>query len=260
MKVRGFRGQTGRHQGGYTVVELMVAGVLGLVLLAGIGQLFLGSSSTFRMQRQVADIQDSGRFAAWLLKSDIERAGWVETNQPVGSNGSIEIVDGADGGDAENDILTVVYDGTVDCNGNDSEDETIVRNQYSVDENGQLMCLGNGSDTPQPLLSNVDNFQVLYGIDVSNPPEPVAADICADRAADQFVVASDIPADAVVVAVRFSLLIGSDPSNSVPVADRPYQVADQVVTLTDNILRRVFTLTVPVQNAPRAPGPCPKVS
>lgn len=260
MKVQKNQRSLNRQQGGFTLVEVMIAGVLGLVLLAGVGQLFLGSSSTFRTQRQVADIQDSGRFAMWLLKSDIERAGWIEGNSVADGPGSIVFVEDAEGGDDASDILTVVYEGTTDCNGNETATAPVVRNQYSIDDENQLMCLGSGSATPQPLLSNVDSFQVLYGVDVPNPPEATAADVCSDRAADQYVTADNIPADSVVVSVRFAMLIGSEPNASIPTDERDYNVADQSVTLNDNILRRVFTLTVPVSNLPAIQGPCPKNS
>jgi len=253
------------RQAGFTMVEVLIAGVLGLVLLAGVGELFLGSSATFRMQRQIADIQDSGRFAMWFLKNDIERAGWFVGGGPVGAvalevfpaPGIIASVAGVDGGGNVSDQLTVAYESTVpgtDCNG--SAVGAVVQNLYFVDGNRQLVCTGNGGAT-QPLVSNVDSLQVLYGIDVSIPPEVIAADRCSDRAVDQFVLASGLTGNEVIVAIRFSLLIGGETNSSVPATNRVYQVADRSIAFNDQIIRRVFTLTTAIKNVAPIANPCP---
>src|SRR3990167_803275 len=66
-----------KAQTGYTVIELLIAATLGLVLLAGVGQLFVGSNQSFRLQRQLADVQDSGRFGLSFMREELERGGWA---------------------------------------------------------------------------------------------------------------------------------------------------------------------------------------
>lgn len=63
-----------RRQGGVTLIELMVAMVLGLIVAAGIITVFLSTSSSNKAQNQLANLQEEGRFAITQLKSDLRMA------------------------------------------------------------------------------------------------------------------------------------------------------------------------------------------
>ncbi len=52
-----------RQQLGLSLVELMVALVLGLVLMTGIIQVFLSSRQTYASNEAMARMQENGRFA-----------------------------------------------------------------------------------------------------------------------------------------------------------------------------------------------------
>lgn len=55
--------------------------------------------------------------------------------------------------------------GSADCNGaRPPANIDYVVNRYFVNNTGQLMCLGNGSNTPRQIAANVEQFQVFYGI------------------------------------------------------------------------------------------------
>lgn len=62
-------------QRGITIVELMVAMVIGLLLLAGIVQIFLGNRQTYRLQEAASAAQESGRFAAEFISREMRMAG-----------------------------------------------------------------------------------------------------------------------------------------------------------------------------------------
>jgi type IV pilus assembly protein PilW len=62
-------------QRGLTLIELMVALVMGLVLLAGVVTVFIANKQTYRFQDALARLQENGRFAVTLLDRDIRRAG-----------------------------------------------------------------------------------------------------------------------------------------------------------------------------------------
>lgn len=64
-----------KFQSGLTLVELMIAMLLGLVILAGVLTVFISNSSTYRTNEAVARIQESGRFAFELMARDIREAG-----------------------------------------------------------------------------------------------------------------------------------------------------------------------------------------
>lgn len=55
--------------------------------------------------------------------------------------------------------------GSADCNGaRPPANIDYVVNRYYVNTAGQLMCLGNGSNTPGQIAANVEQFQIRYGI------------------------------------------------------------------------------------------------
>lgn len=66
-------------QRGFTLVELMVSLTIGLLLVAGLGWVFLNSSRTSAELGKMNQQMENGRFAIYLLKDDIQHAGfWGE--------------------------------------------------------------------------------------------------------------------------------------------------------------------------------------
>ncbi len=63
-------GTQGR-QSGFSMVELMVALVLGLFLSTAILQIFVGAKETYEYQQELSGIQQNGRFAMTFLSKDI---------------------------------------------------------------------------------------------------------------------------------------------------------------------------------------------
>ncbi|MCB1567806.1 MAG: PilW family protein [Xanthomonadales bacterium] len=62
------------RQTGMTLIELLVAMVIGLLVIGGVGAVFLSTSSSVKALDQVASLQESGRFAISTLVSDIGMA------------------------------------------------------------------------------------------------------------------------------------------------------------------------------------------
>lgn len=60
-----------RRQSGLTLIELMVAMVLGLLVAAGIVTVFSSTSSSNKAQTQLATLQEQGRFAIARIKLDL---------------------------------------------------------------------------------------------------------------------------------------------------------------------------------------------
>lgn len=66
---------TGSTPRGFTLVELMVALVLGLVVIGGVVSVFLSNQQSYRTNQALADVQDSSRIAFELMARDIRDAG-----------------------------------------------------------------------------------------------------------------------------------------------------------------------------------------
>lgn len=65
---------------GFTLVELMIALVLGLVLLGGVIGVFLSNQTTNRVNNELASLQSSARLAFQLMSQDIRSAGFAGCN------------------------------------------------------------------------------------------------------------------------------------------------------------------------------------
>ncbi len=61
---------------GYTMVELMIAILIGLFLLAGLLTLVMGTRKTSTTQSQLAQLQDNERVSMTLMTNVIQQAGY----------------------------------------------------------------------------------------------------------------------------------------------------------------------------------------
>ena len=80
-----------RNARGLTLVELLVAMLIGAIILAAVSQVFLTSKSTHRLEEGLARVQESGRFALEFLAQDIRMAGFSGCNShlPAGKINNI---------------------------------------------------------------------------------------------------------------------------------------------------------------------------
>jgi len=62
---------------GFSLIELLISVTLGLLIVAAIGSIYLGSSQSYRTQTGVAQVQESGRFANLFLVPTVRNAGYL---------------------------------------------------------------------------------------------------------------------------------------------------------------------------------------
>lgn len=60
---------------GFSLIELMVAMLLGLIVIAGVSSVFLANQRTYRTNQALGGVQDSSRIAFELMARDIRNAG-----------------------------------------------------------------------------------------------------------------------------------------------------------------------------------------
>lgn len=66
-----------RRQPGFSLVEFMIAIALGLLLVSGVGYLYIGSRGAFRASDNLSRLQENARYALYVLSSDIRMAGYA---------------------------------------------------------------------------------------------------------------------------------------------------------------------------------------
>lgn len=63
-------------QAGFSLIELMIAMLLGLMLTAGAIQVLLSTQQSYRLQENMSRVQENGRFAVELIARDLRMTGF----------------------------------------------------------------------------------------------------------------------------------------------------------------------------------------
>ncbi len=65
-----------KHRG-LSLVELLVGLTVGLVLMAGVVQMFVGAKQSYNVQEGLARVQESGRIATELMSAEVRKLGYM---------------------------------------------------------------------------------------------------------------------------------------------------------------------------------------
>ncbi|MCW8107364.1 PilW family protein [Alteromonas ponticola] len=269
-------------QRGFSLVELMISLVLGLVISGAIIQSLVSSRVTNSLNDAIAQVQESGRFIMQRLSREliqagrydqvsaqvdnstdlVVEAGWIH-NRPVALAGDYitNVSLGASQGIAgANDELVVNFQGTADCTGNRHgyapSDEFHVVNYYFVSQN-QLKCTGydgrvlrglkvaTTSALTVVLLDNVESFQVQYGVS--------APSATSEGQAIRYVTANQLASlrasNQHVIAIRLGLLLRSDSGQMQQTVAPQYAVLNETAVTVDKAhYFQVFSKTLTLRN------------
>ena len=240
-----------RYTRGFSLVELMVAMVLGLLLTAAAVSLFSTNQRTFQLQQTMGQLQEQGQLAMRFINQDVRRLGLVKDDvaamvtTPPGVITSGSLPPASSNNDSNgNDRLTFSYHGAVDCEGDSLTplQDTVVVNTYWVDDDAQLNCAGNldAGSNGVILLRGVRSFQVLYGVDTEKNGMPGVT---------QYVTADDLGV-VPVVAIKLGVLMEADlASMSNAEQEQTFYILDSEVTVDEGrTMRRQFQSIVAVRN------------
>lgn len=196
------------RQRGMGMVELLVAMVIGLFMLAGMFTIFYSSRQTWSAQQGLAGLQDNERLAMTLIANVIQPAGYfpdpltrnVLAALPVASPFTVAGQAIVGSTDAGGDRLAVRFvsapgDGLLNCLGRSNTGSTNATwvNQFQVDAGKQqLQCTLNGQT--HGLVSGVTAMHLLYGVDTDG-----------DGSADRYLAAANVADWSAVRSVRITL-------------------------------------------------------
>ena len=187
--------QRAARQEGFTLTELMIALVLGLLVVLAATTMLLSTRSTYRTQDESTRMQESARFALELVNRVVRMAGYTNFGNgatevpPFYTPGMTTSVAGVNNrlgtatlpNSQNSDSLSISFygsealtlpsgvDGAVlDCKGLRVPPDTRVTNTFFVaaksGEEPELYCDNGDGGGPQPLIRGVESFQVLYGV------------------------------------------------------------------------------------------------
>ncbi|WP_299880916.1 PilW family protein [uncultured Cocleimonas sp.] len=267
-----------KNQAGLSLIELLVAMIIGLFLLAGISSSFLSSKKSSIQRDQFSLLEDNGRIALEIMSSVIEHTGYTSgngapllnnfmrgaVNSRICSDGQDSVVDTGifttspnptSDDDIKGDRIGVVYLGddqvSTDCTGGPlpvgcqvsptttPETASIYNAFYLDDVNKRLMCAGSRFNEAEVIAEGVENMQVLYGIDDNG-----------DKAVERYVNAADVNGSwSNVISVQIAILVRALRETKSTSESVTYSLLDVAVPSPDDRYKRaVFSTTVNLRN------------
>jgi len=182
------RRHAGRRHAGFSMIELLVALLIGLFLLFGLSAVLQTNKRTFTSQNLLSQLQDSERLAATMMNDVIEQAGYFPNpttntaatmfavSAPFTTAG--QSIYGTYSSSTQGDSISVRYTAganstfPINCIGGNNSAvaaNTTYVNTFSVLVNNgvsQLVCTRENGTT-YPLVNNVTNLKVMYGLNNS---------------------------------------------------------------------------------------------
>lgn len=274
-----------KKQHGLTLVELLIAMALGIFLMAGVLQVFLGSKQTFTTINAQSHMQENGRFAMDFLARTVRHGGYTtqinidevmdptlrretflaqgefaEGTAVAGINNAV----GEPGVKADTDVVRVRIEGSpddlvTDCEGIDIDEDDWAEISYFVSDDAEFRCQtikASGTSTVT-LVEGVDDLQIQYGVNVGGVIDNFVYPAADDRpdeqvlTASKFVNADDMAADdwENVVSIKVAMLASSDAAPLEHSVAQTYDVLDNAtVSYQDGKARQVFTQTISLRN------------
>ena len=235
-----------KRQRGFSIVELMVALTISLILMAGVGQIYISTKTSYNLQSGLGRLQENARSALDILSRNVGQAGYTDDLSGMDSfntaNTQENQVENATLGFTQangtaSDTIEINYLSATDCLGNATGGTATDR--YFI--NGtDLMCLGNGNVNAGIIAEGVENMQILYGEDTDDDGTP-----------NIFVNAGNVGDWNDIKDVRIALLVGTPDTTGTASIDSNTHIllnTRAIGPLNDNMLRRVFTKTIVVRN------------
>ena len=268
---------------GFTLVELMVAMVLGLLVILCVTQFMLTSQRTYGVTREHARVQESARYALDEIAKYIRMAGFSTSGDnptffytgACATSGSSEVCsnDGAGStGLMLSDQIAVLGSPTDDNGDNFVDDEDVddlaedctgssgagtsgeinpskshqVANVFYLAANGgvnSLYCRGYNVSTLSWVSTPVPLIDGVDGLQVQYG--------LSDSTGTMYLPAVSVTDWGAVVAVKVQLLASSgDNVGSADYATRSFQLLDSAtVAYADNFNRQIYSTTVRINNA-----------
>jgi prepilin-type N-terminal cleavage/methylation domain-containing protein len=165
------------HARGFSLIELMIAMVLGLLVIGSVGTVFLSAQQSYRIKADFEEAQDAFRFSSHVINRLVQSSESIIQPGSTGNELRIQLRGGP---------------GIYDCTGAEIPDEAdVVNNAIFRGMDGSLRCDPNagGASTPVgvgvPLVSRVAAISFRYAdLPDNEAPLHAAASACVDDCSD----------------------------------------------------------------------------
>lgn len=225
---------------GVSLVEFLIGVALSAIVLAALGQAFLGSKITFQLNRGFSTLQDNSRYSLQSLETRIRMAGYQDRSVGAGP-----IPNFLEATPDNNDAITVRFGtGTntsvTDCAGDRAPPHSRVDITYALTGVGELICTSEaqpeGAKVTQVVASGLDQLRIQYAVDDND-------DGIVDRTIRNPVAGSE----SAIVRVELCLVVSSGTVTDA-LAHTHYDCDGVQKSTSDGLMRRRFTSTVTLRN------------
>jgi len=244
---------------GMTLVELMVSIVLGLLLVAVVIQIYVGSKATYNKQEDLSRLQENGRVALDVVGRTARISGFKSNPAAVYSTifpATAPGITGTAGAAGSSDSVIIRFQGSgdgagtadgsvVDCLGASYDSNVMVFNRLFIANNATTNRPGLFCDTTDDstvngteVVSEIENMRILYGVDISG-----------DGIVDYYVPAGLVSNWDQVASLRIGL-VAATPNTINPNLDTStYNVVGiSYDPVDDRRSRRLYTMTIALRN------------
>lgn len=251
------------RQRGFTIVELMVAVAVGLIIIAGVGQVFVSNKHAYRYIAGVSTLQEQANYALDFIGSQTAAAGYIRNSFNFGTFANDKIametqayggslaLDGTEGGTGSDSIIINTYrsgNQLLDCTGSATPADFVgpagsgIQNTIEINKgaSGRPALFCNGVE----IVEGIENMQVLYGRSTINA---AGQRVIQYFSRDQLTTPQELGE---VINVRVALLVSTpQETRAGKNPDNTYELLGTTVTApADRRMRQVFTTTIRLRN------------
>ena len=236
---------------GVSLVEIMIGLVLGLILLASVSSLVLSGRQTSRAERNLQQMQATGRIATELLAREIRKAGYrsnrerpIATIFPAAATPFL-LAGSVVTGTASGSNISLRYQGNgdvwlTDCLGNPvGVGEDLWQTLSLV--SGELRCrarnLADDTDQTLALAAPIEAMEITWGVDTTG-----------DGYADVYQTSAAVANWSSVASVNVQVRVSSLDDGVADARQAYIDFSGKAVTPNDRRLRRTYATVIALRN------------
>ncbi len=238
------------RQRGFTLVEVMVASLIGLILIGGVIQIFISSKLAYLRHENLSQMQENGRFALQFMHRYLGRTGLGSPTTPL------TLVDSTTNAQDQITGQFVTSGSGKFCQGNNYSNETVIStffiaNEPNSNKPGLRCSRSEGTTGSQELVPNIEHLRLQYGVwDPSTSGTVYSEAVTKGFYDGNTVNTRDVATDDLdrVYAIRVALIARSQEEVRLKNEEKAYTLLDQVLLKDDRYLRQVYTTTILLPN------------
>lgn len=219
------------RQSGFSLIEVLIAMVLGLVVILGVINVFVSSNHSTKFNDGLREMQENGRHAVFVMQVAIRQAGFTTDRSVILL--PIKLAN------SSSNKISIRSQSERDCTGGNTDAvDGVAINEYYLDEDtNQVLCQGNVGTEPMALIDGVEALRFMYGLDEDE-----------DKIIERYVSFSEVTDSSTIAAVKVALLITTEGPIKDTLKSKSNTVLDINIASSDRLGRQVYSTSILIRN------------